>query len=256
MFGSKLFGKSINNLKICIRRSYPSATSIYRRFRFRLVNLPRISYAFSGEDLLLADIALKIASEIRFVDVGCAHPIFDNNTYFLYKKGHKGINVDARAELGKLYKRYRKRDKFLNRVVTNSLTRSTYDFYVNRDDPHTSSVNLDWLNSDSHIQAREIESITLAEVFESSKFFLREGAQSEQNQAYCVVLSVDVEGHDLAVLHSNDWDKYLPDLIAVETLSGTISADSAGSEIKNFLELKGYEIAASTALTTIFTRKR
>ena len=128
MLVAKLFGSLINNLKNYVRTNHPNATSIYRRFRYRIVNLPRISYSFSGEDLLVADLALKIASEIRFVDVGCAHPIFDNNTYYLYKKGHKGINVDARAELGKLYRRYRRRDKFLNRVVTNSSSKSTFDF--------------------------------------------------------------------------------------------------------------------------------
>ena len=117
-------------------------------------------------------------------------------------------------------------------------------------------MNLDWLKSDSHIQARTIESITLSEVFESNQIFLRDDKQLERNQAFCVVLSVDVEGHDLTVLNSNDWDKYIPDLIAVETLSGTFSSNSAGSEIRSFLESKGYEVAASTALTTIFTLKR
>ena len=30
-----------------------------------------------------------------YVDIGCYHPTFHNNTYLLNKKGWKGINVDV-----------------------------------------------------------------------------------------------------------------------------------------------------------------
>ena len=40
-----------------------------------------------------------------YVDIGCCHPIKDNNTYLLNKKGWSGINIDLDLEKSRLQKR-------------------------------------------------------------------------------------------------------------------------------------------------------
>ena len=54
------------------------------------------SFTFSqeGEDLLINRI-LNNKSEGFFIDIGAHHPIRFSNTYFFYRKGWRGINVDA-----------------------------------------------------------------------------------------------------------------------------------------------------------------
>jgi len=73
--------------------------------------MPRLTYSFSGEDILILDLALQVSSVVRYVDVGCAHPIFDNRYISALSKR---LNVDARIELANKYSRYRKHDLFIN----------------------------------------------------------------------------------------------------------------------------------------------
>ena len=54
----------------------------------------KVSYSISGVDLIIDRIFAKQKKGI-YVDLGCNHPIKHNNTYLLYKRGWKGINIDS-----------------------------------------------------------------------------------------------------------------------------------------------------------------
>jgi hypothetical protein len=65
-----------------------------------------------------------------------------------------------------------------------------------------------------------------------------------------------VEGLDLEILQSLDFEKYRPEVFCVETL--TFSPDHTGSKISTILDLmnaKGYMIYADTNVNTIFCRQ-
>ena len=57
---------------------------LLRKFRSR-----NISYSLSGIDLLVAYI-FQNKKKGFFIDIGCNHPVYNNNTYLLYKKGWRG----------------------------------------------------------------------------------------------------------------------------------------------------------------------
>ena len=52
------------------------------------------SYSQDNEDLFLNEYFEKISNGF-YVDIGCHHPKRFSNTYLLYKKGWKGVNIDA-----------------------------------------------------------------------------------------------------------------------------------------------------------------
>ena len=52
------------------------------------------SYSMNGEDLEIVKYFGNLNNGF-YVDVGCYHPIEMNNTYLLYKKNWKGINIDV-----------------------------------------------------------------------------------------------------------------------------------------------------------------
>ena len=54
-------------------------------------------------------------------------------------------------------------------------------------------------------------------------------------------LSVDVEGHDLEVLHSNDWSRYRPELVVVEEHKDTLR-EVLESDVARFLEEVNYSL--------------
>jgi FkbM family methyltransferase len=68
-------------------------------------------------------------------------------------------------------------------------------------------------------------------------------------------LSVDVEGLDLQVLRSNDWAKYRPTLVVVESY-GTGAASLTNGEVYTYMESKGYKLIAWVATSLIFRDAR
>jgi len=67
-------------------------------------------------------------------------------------------------------------------------------------------------------------------------------------------LSVDVEGADLEALKSNDWKKYQPRIVVVESLD--FIPDKAHSyPLYTYLTKKGYRLVANTKVNLIFAHK-
>jgi len=72
-----------------------------------------------GEDLEIVK-ALKNINNGFFVDVGCYHPLHLNNTYLLFKKNWRGINVDLSELSIDLFNSIRSEDININSAVSNS----------------------------------------------------------------------------------------------------------------------------------------
>ena len=65
-------------------------------------------------------------------------------------------------------------------------------------------------------------------------------------------MSIDAEGFDLAVLRSNDWEKYLPTVMLVEDTAANTWSRIGRSPITQYLGTLGYEPFASTFRTVLF----
>ena len=65
------------------------------------------------------------------------------------------------------------------------------------------------------------------------------------------VLSVDVEGLDLDVVRSNDWDRFRPEVVAVEDLNLDLS-NVRSSPTHQFMTSVGYEMRAHVVLTSLY----
>ena len=245
------------DIKSFVRSNFPTSTLAYRRFRYRIVNLPRISFGFSGEDILISDLTTIFSTKVRYVDIGCAHPIFANNTYSMYRNGNFGVNIDARSGLERSYSIIRPRDIFQCKLVKSNdrgETEVLADFFTSRQNPHTSSANKDWVANDLTVKKSRIKTISLAKVFELHSEFLNIETEVKRNQV-CLVLTIDVEGLDLSVLQSNDWSRTVPDIIAIEIFRDISTLDSYESEIEKYLSKKGYILAGFTRLTSFFIQK-
>jgi len=70
------------------------------------------SYSQEGEDMILRRLFEKQLTGF-YVDVGAHHPKRFSNTYFFYKQGWHGINIDAMPGSMKLFEKIRPRDILL-----------------------------------------------------------------------------------------------------------------------------------------------
>ena len=180
-----------------------------------------------------------------FVDVGCFHPVKYSNTYRFYKQGWRGINIDIDAIKIEGFKMIRPGDVSLARAVSDQQGEITY--WTNGFYSPTVTLDQDFAESEKRnkkdYRPRTVQADRLTQIIDDTKF---------KDQAIDL-LTIDVEGHDYYVLKSLDFDRYTPQLIAVETQLETLDAVMAGDTFR-FLQEKGYVLVNWVGMTLMFKR--
>ncbi len=194
------------------------------------------SFAKSGIDLQVFQI-LQQKKIGTYVDVGSHHPILANNTFFFYLRNWTGICIDPNPEFTKLYQNKRSKDIFLN-VGISDQSDIALNYYKLKDGLSArNSFSEEYINSNnlhgSIDQIIPIKIMTLKEVFN----------QNILNQPIDF-LTIDCEGFDFNVLKSNDWNKYRPKVVCIEThekLQNDLVSESA-----IFMNQIGYTLKGKT----------
>ncbi|WP_421892744.1 FkbM family methyltransferase [Marinoscillum sp.] len=201
------------------------------------------SYSQEGEDLLLKKLLNKTKG--RYIDIGAHHPKRFSNTYFFYKRGWSGVNVDANPLSIELFNRQRVRDQNIH--VGIGLKESELSFYRFEEGAFNTfeGGRLEELKTQSKFIGTEMVSViplsTLIDKFNISGQF--------------DFMSVDVEGFDLEVLSSNDWNRLRPTFIVVEeNLENLESIES--SQIWQFLNGHDYQLFSKLHRSSIYKDKR
>ena len=91
----------------------------------------RIFYSNWGVDKMAEDF-FKQRKAGFFVDVGCHQPFLNNNTYSLYKKGWRGINIDLDFSTIDMFNFFRKEDTNIHVAVSNTVEEKNLYFFHNR----------------------------------------------------------------------------------------------------------------------------
>ena len=201
----------------------------------------KISYSYGGVDLLILDI-FKNQKKGYYLDIGCAHPIKNNNTYLLYRKGWNGINIDLDKENIDLFNSYRKRDFNVTAAVSDKEGETDLYFYHNKSALNTiSKQNADFQKADIS-SIKKIKTQSINKILENSPY-------KDQKIDF---LSVDVEGSELDIFKNFDFNKYSPKVIVVEFLDLSLKKleiknlninNIIRSEIFELIQSKGYTLA-------------
>jgi len=221
--------------------------NFFRRIYFFFTWNVWINYSYSqeGEDMILKRIFEK--KEGFFVDVGAHHPKRFSNTYLLYQKGWRGINIDAMPGSMYQFNKYRSRD--INVEMGVGKKEGILNYYI---------FNEPALNTFSKKIANKINK-------GNNFYFLKKIIKVEIKRLDVIlrsyiknckidILNVDTEGFDFDVLKSNDWNKYRPKIVLVEILSNNFKSISKHPIVK-FLKKKNYEMYAKQLNTFFFKNK-
>ena len=198
-------------------------------------NYGRISYALDGEDLVLNNIVGNKEKGV-YIDVGAYHPQQFSNTYFFYKKGWEGINIDAMPKSMISFKKERPRDINLEYAISDkeeSLTYYIFNVPALNTFSEEEAKRKDGLNS--YYQIIDRVSITTKTLSEILHKHISDDVEID-------FLNIDVEGLDYQVLVSNDWNCFKPKVILIEELWSDLEFVVKNSKIKIFLETKGYKL--------------
>jgi FkbM family methyltransferase len=203
------------------------------------------SWAQCGEDLIaafaLGSLGIRIPS---YLDIGAHHPTYLNNTYAFYLAGARGVNVEADPTLIEAFKRQRPADLTLNMGI--GPQSGTMDFYVMSVPSLNTFSGADAERYASH-EGVKIERVIPLQVRRFDEVVDRYLGSSPD------FVSLDVEGWDLPILQSIDFDRYRPHVLCVETL--TYSTTGQGRHIREIDELligRGYLKYADTHINTLY----
>ena len=205
--------------------------------------VPNLCYGQYGEDLTLDGLlgGQKIGF---FVDIGAHHPARFSNTLRFYKRGWRGINVDANPGSMTAFKKCRPRDINIECGVAQHAGELTY-FQFN--EPALNTFNKNEASSKSAYPYKIINQI-LVPVIPLAKI-LEENLPIGQKIHF---MTIDVEGEDLAVLKSNDWSRFRPSFVLVETLHGSLS-ELNECEVSVYLKAMNYFPVAKIYKTMFYS---
>ncbi len=210
----------------------------------------KVSYAQCGEDLIADYFFEHIGiTKPSYIDIGSNQPIKGNNTYYFYLKGANGICIEPDVTIIPILKSKRPRDIVLNIGISFEDTKDA-DFYYF--EGHYNAWNT-FSKADAEIKKKEsgIEYHTTKVNLENIQNVINNHNFNNVN-----FISIDVEGLDLEILKSINFEIVRPELICVETILFSLeNGINKNYEITNYMLSQNYIVYADTNLNTFYCRK-
>lgn len=203
------------------------------------------SYSQDGEDMVLKAFYEEVENDYKgyYIDIGAHHPFRFSNTQYFYKKGWNGINIEPTITLINAFNKYRKRDINLNLGVAKqnaSLTFYEFDEPALNSFDKKISLKREQTTKQTIIKESKIEVLPLSTILE----------EHVANNQIIDFFTIDAEGLDFEILQSNNWDKFIPKFILIES---DFNLDTLKSEeVYLFLTKKNYTLVARTQRTSIY----
>lgn len=163
-----------------------------------------ISYAWNHEDVLLHR-AFQDQHRGFYIDVGANHSVLGSITHNFYQRGWNGINIEPVVAEHRRLVRHRPRDINLNVGVSNEEGEMTL-YGCRRNTALSTLSHEESLKLGVELIETTVSVLTLASICE------RYVGEHEID-----FMSIDVEGFEQRVLESNDWSRWRPRVLVIES---------------------------------------
>jgi FkbM family methyltransferase len=168
--------------------------------------------------------------DIDYIDIGSNDPVVINNTWRYYLNGENGLNIDGNAELIKKYAKIRPRDLSLCAWIS-----------------HQEEEKILYVSPNSHVTTLVKDHTDLAIASGWSVTYIQNTVQTvrlstilkENNIASVKKMFIDVEGGELDVLNSFDFEMLNVGLICVE-IHLTVNQRLESNAVFSYLIDNGY----------------
>lgn len=208
----------------------------------------RVSHAQTGQDVLVHYLLQKTRKIPKgrylgtYVDVGACYPVDSSNTYYFYERGWRGLCIDANPQAREAFAKRRPEDVFIAEAVGREPGVLPFFLY---DNPQWNSLDPSRRAAKANRFVREISVPVrpLAAMIEEAL-----------PGRHIDFLTIDTEGHELAVLESLEPERLRPSLILLESVRRleTVAADPAIA----LLTRHGYRLIAHTGHDAVLLDER
>lgn len=253
-----------------------SGMAVYRYLR-RLIRADNLfdifpagatpSYAHSGEDVIAQKFLMESPlgrvtgsnpsgtkstnnhnSKPTYLDIGAADPVRGNNSYLFYVLGCRGALVEPNIDFVQEIKAKRPEDTVLNLGIGVTEEKEA-DYYCY-------TLNPAWNTFDKELaEARIAKSKNnYDKIIKMPLVPINRVIEENFHGKAPDFLSTDVEGLDLAILKSLDFQRFRPKVICAETIAEdlTHALQTMNPEITAFLAEKGYDARGMTYYNTLY----
>ena len=167
-----------------------------------------ICYTRNFEDVILQRVLADV-QQGWYLDVGAGEPIVDSNTYAFYQKGWRGVAIEP-LPVKKMWQDSRPKDILINAAIGEKPGSLSMQIYAA--DPQSTTASQEtisyWKNRGREpVQSLVVPVMTLNDVI----------SKNLPNRPLHI-LSIDVEGMELQVLHGIDLALYRPWIIVMEAV--------------------------------------
>ena len=231
-------------------KTYPIVKNIFLYYNIYIRNL---KFFFNnsqfGEDKKIIKL-FKEEKKGTYLDLGCFHPIRQNNTYLFYKLGWKGINVDLNPLTIELFNIARPND--INICVAISGKKGSKNLFF---DHELSSLNTICKNhtlflreafNKTNLKKKKIKTDTLNNILKKNKI----------NKVD--FMNIDIEGNELEVLKTINFNKLDIKVICIEIVNYEFYSNKIKinkKKIFNILKKNNYRLKFKTSVNYIFIKK-
>jgi hypothetical protein len=208
---------------------------------FRYWNL---AYGLYGEDLVLRGLLkekLKSGLPGFYVDLGCAYALLGSNTALFYRYGWRGVCVDANPSFGPEYAAIRPRDTFVNCALGNGA-----EAYWAR---HHTNVGMSRMEASPAAFGPDFDAPVKLQTQPLSEVLNRHVPVGMEID----IMSVDLEGTELAVLRTSDWERFRPKFIVIEVDVDASTIDR--SMPLSFLREHGYRVVSILSASAVLANQ-
>jgi len=201
-------------------------------------------YSQEGEDIIL-DRFLSRQDKGFYVDVGAHHPTRFSNTYALYRRGWRGINIDATPGSMTAFIQWRPHDINIETAVSDTNQPLAFHMFtepaLNTFDAGLAETYIQ--NGWERQETRDIMPRSLKDILD----------EHMPPDTPIDIMNIDVEGGELGALRSNDWGKYVPQYVILEVLDANF-ADIMNQPAPAFLGGLGY-VPVAKLVQSLILRK-
>jgi len=202
-----------------------------------------------GEDKKIIKL-FKYKKDGTYLDLGCFHPIRQNNTYLLHKLGWKGINIDLNPLTIELFKIARPND--INLCIAISGKKGSKRLFFDHELSSLNTINknhtlfLKKAFNNIKLKKKMIKTDTINNIL-------------KKNQINKIdFMNIDIEGHELEVLKTINFNKVNIKVICIEIVNYEFYSKKIKinkRKIFNILNKNNYHLKFKTFVNYIFIKK-
>ncbi|MBW4450315.1 MAG: FkbM family methyltransferase [Spirirestis rafaelensis WJT71-NPBG6] len=228
-----------------IRLIYCGIMMLVFKFQNKYYKLNNKNYKYKnfhsqfGEDRYIFE-KIELPQKGVFVDIGAGHPISYSNTYFFEKNGWKGVCIDADINQVNLLKAERSNVEW----AAISPEEGEIEFFP---------AFLPELPTTK--QRHEHEGLIKIPFKDTVKVlsFRLETILEKYNIGVIDILDIDVEGTELEVLETFDYEKHRPQVVIIEYYG--LGLGDKSEKIKEFFSKLPYRLVHRTCSNLIFVNQ-